>query len=78
MISILAAAGIGDSVVQTRWWLTGRPGWQIGATAPLLLWDSGVDTSFLFLEITAVVLAVSTAMGYGALRRARMAPGMSA
>jgi len=78
MISILAAAGIGDSVVLTRWWLTERPEWHIGATAPPLLWDSGVDTSFLFLAITAVVLAVSTAMGYGALRRARMTPGMSA
>ena len=79
--SILPAVvlhSVGDIVVLTRWWLTGRPEWQIGATAPPLLWDSGVDTSFLFLAITAVVLAVSTAMGYGALRRARMAPGMSA
>jgi membrane protease YdiL (CAAX protease family) len=63
----------GDIVVLTRWWLTERPEWQIGATPPPLLWDSGVDAPFLFVAITALVLAASTARAYLALRRTRMA-----
>jgi membrane protease YdiL (CAAX protease family) len=66
----------GDIVVLTRWWLTGRPEWQVGATAPPLLWETGVDAPFLVVAITAVVLAVSTAMAYGALRRERTVPSV--
>ncbi len=65
---------VGDIVVLTRWWLTGRPEWQVGATAPPLLWDSGIDVSFLTLAITALALAVATAMAYVALRRGSVAP----
>jgi membrane protease YdiL (CAAX protease family) len=65
---------VGDIVVLTRWWLTGRPEWQIGAGVPPLLWDSGVDAAFVILAITALALAAATAMAYGALRRVRMAP----
>ena len=64
----------GDVVVLTRWWLTGRPEWQIGASAPPLVRDSGIDTSFIVVSIAAVVLSVLTALAYRALRRGRLAP----
>ncbi len=48
--SILPAVvlhSVGDIVVLTRWWLTGRPEWQVGATVPPLLWERGIDWSFV-------------------------------
>ena len=74
--SILPAVvlhSVGDIVVLSRWWLTGRPEWQIGAVAPPLVWDGGVDASFVIAAITAVALIVSTALAYRALRRVRVA-----
>jgi membrane protease YdiL (CAAX protease family) len=71
--SILPAVvlhSVGDIVVLTRWWLTGRPEWQIGDTVPPLVWDSGVDASFVLVGITAVLLSGLTALSYRALRRA--------
>jgi membrane protease YdiL (CAAX protease family) len=70
--SILPAVvlhSLGDVVVLTRWWLTGRPEWQIGAEAPELLRDSGIDASFVAAALAALVLAVATTFAYRALGR---------
>jgi membrane protease YdiL (CAAX protease family) len=78
--SILPAVvlhSVGDIVVLTRWWLTGKPEWLIGATEPSRVWDSGVDGAFLAAVIVAVVLAATTATAYVALRRLRVATGPS-
>jgi hypothetical protein len=42
---VLHAAG--DVVVLVRWWLTGRPEWQIGSTVPPVAWDTGIDAHFV-------------------------------
>jgi membrane protease YdiL (CAAX protease family) len=69
--SILPAVvlhSVGDIVVLTRWWLTGRPEWQIGATSPPLVWDRGLDTPFLMSSVAVVLLVPTTAMAYRRLR----------
>jgi len=69
--SILPAVvlhSVGDVVVLTRWWLTGRPEWQIGAEVPELLRDNGVDLPFVAAVLAAVVLGIATAAAYRALR----------
>jgi membrane protease YdiL (CAAX protease family) len=74
--SILPAVvlhSVGDIVVLTRWWHTGRPEWQVGATAPALVWESGVDASFVVAAIAAVVLVGMTTMSYRAVRTVRAA-----
>lgn len=63
----------GDVVVLTRWWLTGRPEWQIGSTAPPLVAESGVDTHFAITAIASVALVAATAVAYFAVRRLRLA-----
>jgi membrane protease YdiL (CAAX protease family) len=68
--SILPAVllhSVGDIVVLTRWWLTGRPEWQFGAVTPPLVWDSGMDLSFVATALVAVMLCVLTAWSYQAL-----------
>lgn len=70
--SILPAVvlhSVGDVVVLTRWWLTGRPEWQIGAEAPELLSESGFDVAFIAAALAAAALATATALAYRALRR---------
>ena len=70
--SILPAVvlhSLGDVVVLTRWWLTGRPEWQIGGSAPELLRESGVDVAFVAAVLAAVALGIATAAAYRALRR---------
>jgi membrane protease YdiL (CAAX protease family) len=64
----------GDVVVLTRLWLTGRPEWQIAASAPPLVWNSGIDASFLTMAVAAVVLSILTALAYRTLRKARLVP----
>ena len=64
---VLHAAG--DVVVLTRWWLTGRPEWQIGATLPPLVSESGIDAPFVLTAIVAVTLVAATAVAYRAVRR---------
>jgi len=59
----------GDVVVLTRWWLTGRPEWQVGATPPPVVWDSGIDPPFVLTAIAFIVLALATTWSYGAVRR---------
>ena len=61
----------GDIAVLTRWWLTGRPEWQMGAVARPLVWDSGVDVSFVLAVFIALVLAASTAWSYRRVRDIR-------
>ena len=71
-VSILPAVvlhSVGDVVVLTRWWLTGRPEWQIGAEAPELLSESGFDVAFIAAALAAAALATATALAYRALRR---------
>jgi membrane protease YdiL (CAAX protease family) len=66
---VLHAAG--DIVVLTRWWLTGRPEWQIGPTVPPLVWDSGFDLSFALTAIASVTFVAATAVAYRALHGLR-------
>ena len=69
--SILPAVvlhSVGDVVVLTRWWLTGRPEWQIGSSTPDLLRDSGIDAAFIAATLAAVALGVATVVAYRALR----------
>jgi membrane protease YdiL (CAAX protease family) len=62
----------GDVVVLTRWWLTGRPEWQIGTALPPLVWDSGIDLQFVLTAITSVAFVGATAVAYRAVRRLRL------
>lgn len=67
---VLHAAG--DIVVLTRWWLTGRPEWQIGPVPPPLVADSGIDQPFVLTAIALVALVAATAAAYRAVRRLRI------
>jgi membrane protease YdiL (CAAX protease family) len=69
---VLHAAG--DVVVLIRWWLTGRPEWQIGATAPPLVWDAGVDAHFVLTGATSIALVAAAAGGYRMVRKLRTKP----
>jgi membrane protease YdiL (CAAX protease family) len=62
----------GDVVVLTRWWLTGRPEWQLSATPPPLVWDSGIDASFAVTVLVAILLAILTAWSYRLVRDRRL------
>jgi hypothetical protein len=62
---------VGDIVVLTRWWLTGRPEWQIGSTLPPLVWERGVDAQFVLTAIVSIALVIATAVAYLAVRRLR-------
>jgi membrane protease YdiL (CAAX protease family) len=61
----------GDIVVLTRWWITGRPEWQLSATPPPLVWERGADGSFMLTAAGAAVLALLTAWAYGRVRALR-------
>lgn len=63
---------VGDIVVLTRWWLTGRPEWQIGSIVPPLVWESGIDTQFILTGSASIALVVATAVAYVAVRKLRM------
>ena len=67
---VLHAAG--DVVVLTRWWLTGRPEWQIGPAVPPLVWDGGIDLHFVTTAIASSALVGATAVAYRAVRRLRV------
>lgn len=66
---VLHAAG--DVVVLTRWWVTGLPEWQVAATPPPLVWDAGLDPSFVTTTLAAVALAALTAWAYKIVRNVR-------
>lgn len=63
----------GDVAVLTRWWLTGRPEWQIGSAPPPLVWESGLDAHFLVTGILSVVLVAASAAAYVAVRKFKTA-----
>jgi membrane protease YdiL (CAAX protease family) len=71
ILPALVLHSVGDIVVLTRWWATGRPEWQVTATPPPLVWDSGIDTSFVFAASASIVLALLTARAYRWLHRLR-------
>ncbi len=71
ILPALVLHSLGDVVVLTRWWLTGRPEWQIAAIPPPLVWDAGFDASFVLTAVAAIVLAVVTVKAYGAVRISR-------
>jgi hypothetical protein len=64
---VLHAAG--DIFVLTRWWLTGRPEWQIGAELPPLVWQIGIDAHFATTAAASVFLVAATAIAYGVVRK---------
>jgi CAAX protease family protein len=68
----------GDIVVLTRWWLTGRPEWQIGSEPFPLVWDSGIDAQFVLTAIASIALVAATSVAYLAVRRLRAAEQESA
>ena len=55
---------LGDIVMLTRWWLTGRPEWQLRATMPSLVWEHGIDVGFIATLLVAVVLSAATLAAY--------------
>lgn len=69
VLPALVLHSAGDTVVLTRWWLTGRPEWQVGATQPALVWDGGIDASFVLTAFTLIALTVLTILAYGRVRR---------
>jgi hypothetical protein len=64
----------GDIAVLMRWWLTGRPEWQMGAAAQPLVSESGVDVPFVLAALAALVLAALTAWSYRLVRDIRLGP----
>ena len=72
ILPALVLHSAGDVVVLTRWWLTGRPEWQIAATSPPLVWEGGLDRSFVLSAIAAIVLTALTVQAYGAVRKMRV------
>ena len=72
ILPALVLHSVGDTVVLTRWWLTGLPEWQVSATTPPLVQDSGIDGSFIRVAFTFILLAFLAARAYGAVRRIRV------
>jgi membrane protease YdiL (CAAX protease family) len=60
---------VGDIVVLIRWWLTGLPEWQLTATPPPLLWESGVDAGFILALVLLALFTASCALGCRCLRQ---------
>jgi hypothetical protein len=72
ILPALVLHSVGDIIVLTRWWATGRPEWQLAATPPPLVPEHGVDTGFVATAISFVVLALLTARAYQAVRTLRV------
>jgi membrane protease YdiL (CAAX protease family) len=73
ILPALVLHSVGDIVVLTRWSLTGRPEWQLGATVPPLVWERGIDATFVLIVIAFILLAALTARSYLAVCRLRIA-----
>jgi membrane protease YdiL (CAAX protease family) len=71
ILPALVLHAVGDIVVLARWWLTGRPEWQIGPALPALVWENGIDSQFVLTAIASVALVVATAGAYLAVRSLR-------
>ena len=70
--SILPAVTLhvgGDVWSLGRLWLTGRPEWQRSDAPPPLVWDGGVDSSFLWACALVVAFTAATIASYIYLRR---------
>lgn len=63
---------IGDIVVLTRWWATGIPEWQVSAVPQPLIWERGVDSSFVLAAVLSLVLVTATAFAYRAVKGLRL------
>ena len=68
ILPALVLHSVGDVVVLTRWWLTGRPEWQLSAVVPPLVWDSGIDASFAATVAVAAMLSIVAAWSYKSVR----------
>jgi membrane protease YdiL (CAAX protease family) len=71
ILPALVLHSAGDVVVLTRWWITGLPEWQLSPTPPSLVWEHGVDASFVMATAAFIVLAVFTVGAYVSIRRLR-------
>ena len=60
----------GDVFSLTRLWATGRPEWQVSAAPPALIWETGVDASFLGSVTVFIVLCAGAVWAYAALAHA--------
>jgi membrane protease YdiL (CAAX protease family) len=61
----------GDVISLGRLWLTGRPEWQLTASPPASIRETGVDTGFIVAVASLVVLTGLTVGAYTAIHRQR-------
>ena len=66
---LLLHAG-GDVFSLTRLWMTGRPEWQLSASPPALVWETGVDAAFLGSIVAFAIFSAGAAWAYLELARA--------
>jgi membrane protease YdiL (CAAX protease family) len=71
--SLVLHAG-GDVWSLTRLWGTGRPEWQLSATAPPLVWTTGPDAAFVAATASFIVFSVATVAMCRSLRGATRNP----
>lgn len=64
---------VGDVVVLTRWWATGRPEWQLTAAPPPRVSAHGLDVSFVVTAFAAAGLAAVTLWAYRRVHAVRIA-----
>jgi hypothetical protein len=74
ILPALVLHSVGDIVVLPRWWVTGRPEWQLSAVVPALVWDGGVDASFTTAVLVAAVLGGATAWSYRSVHARAVQP----
>ena len=65
----------GDVWSLTRLWQTGRPEWQMSTSPPAVIWQTGVDASFILSVLALVALAALTTWAYVGVRRLRIESG---
>lgn len=59
----------GDVFSLTRLWTTGQPEWQVSATPPGLVWETGPDAAFLGSVTVFILLAAAAIWAYSELAR---------
>jgi membrane protease YdiL (CAAX protease family) len=59
----------GDVFSLTRMWVTGQSEWQVAPSAPKLIWETGVDATFLLSVTFFVLFGASAVWAYAALAR---------
>ena len=65
----LALHAGGDVFSLTRLWATGRPEWQLSATPPPLVWETGADAAFVGSVAAFVLFTAAAAWAYRELAR---------